>query len=92
MIIPKVHAGAALDDGKIDYATYSIASLLDARGNIQRDRYPQNYENLQAEIATRPQLATHQDTPGQPSAEAISDAAIGVAIVDVVLAVVSVLP
>lgn len=92
MTIPKVHAGAALDDGKIDYATYSIASLLDAHGNIQRERYPRNYENLRAEIATRPQLAAHQDTASQSSTEGVSDAAIGMVIVEVVLDVVSALP
>ena len=92
MAISVPRSQASPDDGNIDYATYSIASLLDARGNILRERYPQNYENLQAEIAVRPQLAAHQEVIRQPSTEAASDAAIGVAIVNVVLAVVNALP
>ena len=92
MVISTLRSQPSLGDGNVDYATFSCAALLDARGNIQRERYPQNYENLQAEIATRPQLVAHQATASQPSTETVSDAAIGMAIVDVVLSVVNALP
>lgn len=92
MVISVIRSQTSLDDGNIDYATYSCAALLDARSNIQREPYPQNYENLRVEIAMRPALATNQESSDQTSIETVFDAAIGKAVVEVVLALASTLP
>jgi hypothetical protein len=40
-------------DGEIDYSRYDRAQLENALGNIDRDRYPKNYEHLTRELAKR---------------------------------------
>jgi len=44
-----------MSDGKIDYHGYSNAELGEALQAIDRERYPRNYENLQAALLKRRQ-------------------------------------
>ena len=44
-------------DGEIDFRSYTRAQLEDARSRIDRERYPQNYKNLSAELLSGPKQA-----------------------------------
>jgi hypothetical protein len=37
----------------INYSSYCIEDLLDAKEKIDRDKYPENYQSLQAELSAR---------------------------------------
>lgn len=50
-------------DGEIDYSSYDRAQLENALGNIDRDRYPKNYEHLTRELAKRPPLSPVASSP-----------------------------
>jgi len=42
-----------MSDGQIDYSNYALPDLRQALGGMDRERYPINFANLQAEIARR---------------------------------------
>jgi len=53
-------------DSDIDYRRFTRADLLDAKANIDAERYPQNYQRLIAEIAIRESGGRPEATPQKP--------------------------
>jgi hypothetical protein len=53
-------------DNEIDYRRFTRAELLDAKANIDAERYPQNYQSLIAEIAFRDSSGRPEVTPQKP--------------------------
>jgi len=52
-------------DGEIDYSTFSRSQLEEALENIDKDQYPQNYQNLQKELSQRPPAAPEPPEVGE---------------------------
>lgn len=53
-------------DNDIDYRRFTRADLMDAKANIDADRYPQNYQRLIAELAFRESGGRPEATPQKP--------------------------
>jgi hypothetical protein len=63
-------------DGEIDYSNSSTSQLEEAVGNIDKDQYPRNYQNLLAELEKRPPSPEMQQ-PAEPPAGGAWSAASG---------------
>ena len=53
-------------DNEIDYRGFTRAELLEAKANIDAERFPQNYQRLIAEIAFRESGGRPEATPQKP--------------------------